>query len=137
MSYLLDTNVVSELRKKHRSERVVAWIQSVDSRELCVSVLAIGEIRLGIERLRHRGDHPQADALEPWLQRLRVEFADRTLAVSSAIAERWGQLNAMQPLPIIDGLMAATAIEHDLTLVTRDAATLHASGVQVFDPWVA
>ncbi|HWB21912.1 MAG TPA: type II toxin-antitoxin system VapC family toxin [Gaiellaceae bacterium] len=137
MSYLLDTNVVSELRKKNRDERVVAWLHSVDSRDLYVSVLAIGEIRLGIERLRHRGDHPQADALEPWLQTLRVDFADRTLPVSSSIAERWGQLNAERSLPIIDGLMAATALEHDLTLVTRDAATLGASGVRLIDPWVA
>jgi toxin FitB len=137
VSYLLDTNIISELRKERRDQRVVEWLHGVDSRDLCVSVLAIGEIRLEIELLRRRGDHAQADLLEPWLETLTVDFADRTLAVSSAIAQRWGFLNAANPLPVIDGLMAATAFEHDLTLVTRDTEALVRSGVRLFDPWSA
>ena len=137
MSHLLDTNVVSELRKKRADERVAAWLRGVDAGDLHVSVLAIGEIRRGIELLRRRGDHRQADVLEPWLQSLKESFADRTLDVSVGIAERWGQLNAIKPLPIVDGLMAATAIEHDLILVTRDTGALAGTGVRTLDPWSA
>ena len=137
MTHLLDTNVVSESRKARRDERVEAWLQSVDSNTLHVSVLAIGEIRRGIELLRRRNDHRQADALEPWFAKLKQDFAPRTLAVSPPIAERWGALNAMRTLPIIDGLMAATALEYDLTLVTRDTAGLAGTGVRLLDPWQA
>jgi predicted nucleic acid-binding protein len=100
-----------------------------------VSVLVIGEIRQGIERLRLRRDNRQADVLEPWLHRLKAEFAERVLGVSEAVAERWGALNAARPRPIIDGLLAATAIEHDLTFVTRDRGAIADAGARVFNPW--
>jgi toxin FitB len=137
VSYLLDTNVVSEIRKPDRDPRVAAWFDEAESGELYLSVLVVGEIRQGIERLHRRRDRSQADLFDGWLSRLKEEFADRLLPVSAAVAERWGRLNAAQPLPVIDGLLAATAIEHDLTFVTRESRTLSASGVRLLDPWRA
>lgn len=135
MSYLLDTNVVSELRKPNRDGRVASWFEQVESSDLYLSVLVAGEIRQGIERLRRRGDDEQASVFEQWLAALKDEYADRLLAISTGVAERWGRLNAVKPLPVIDGLLAATAIEHDLTLVTREGRTLAASGVRLINPW--
>jgi predicted nucleic acid-binding protein len=137
VTFLLDTNVVSELRKVGRDERVLAWFGGVDAEELHVSTLAIGEIRRGIDLLRHRGDRRQAAVLEPWFQSLKADFAERTIAVSTPIAERWGQLDARTPLSPIDGLMAATALVHDLIFVTRDTAGVAGTGVRVIDPWLA
>jgi predicted nucleic acid-binding protein len=135
LSYLLDTNVVSELRKPKRDERVALWFEQVDSRDLYLSVLVVGEIRQGIERLRRSRDDDQASVFEAWLTALKEGYADRLLAISIGVAERWGQLNAVKPLPVIDGLLAATAVEHDLTLVTRDSRTLAASGARLLNPW--
>jgi toxin FitB len=135
VSYLLDTNVVSEIRRADRDAHVAAWFDEADSADLFLSVLVVGEIRQGIERLRLRRDRPQADVFETWLTTLKEEFSDRLLPVSIAVAERWGELNAVRPLPVIDGLLAATALEHDLTLVTRDTRTLVGFGVRVLDPW--
>jgi predicted nucleic acid-binding protein len=137
LTFLLDTNVVSELRKANRDARVVAWAEGADPLDLHVSVLAIGEIRQGIERLRNRRDDRQADILEAWLTRLKRDFSARLLPVSTAIAERWGRLNAARQLPEIDGLMTATAVEHGLTLVTRDTGMLREAGVRLLDPWQA
>jgi toxin FitB len=135
LSFLLDTNVISELRKPNRDHRVSDWFEQVDSSDLYLSVLVTGEVRQGIERLRLRGDDKQADVFERWLGTLKNNYADRVLAISTAVAERWGRLNAAKPLPVIDGLVAATAIEHDLTLVTRDSLTLASSGVRLLNPW--
>jgi predicted nucleic acid-binding protein len=135
LTYLLDTNVISELRKPDRNARVAAWFDGTDSAELYVSVLVVGEIRHGIERLRHRGDEPQANVLDSWLTVLREQFTDRVLPISLSVAERWGRLSAAQTLPVVDGLLAATALEHEMTLVTREARTLDATGVRLLDPW--
>lgn len=135
MSYLLDTNVVSELRKKEPNPQVVQWFDAVDSADLYISVLVVGEIRKGIERLRRRGDSKQASMLDRWLGGLKDEFANRLVAVSAATCERWGALSARQPLTVVDGLLAATAIEHDLTLVTRERGALAATGAALLDPW--
>ncbi len=138
MRYLLDTNVVSELRKGPACAPAVAiWANSVESVDLSMSVLALGEIRHGIEVLRRRGDTRQAEVFATWLDRLKSEFADRFIAVSATIAERWGELRGIHPLPPIDGLMAATALEHDLTFVTRDTVPLVSTGVQLLNPWDA
>jgi toxin FitB len=107
----------------------------VDSSDLYLSVLVVGEIRHGIERLRRRGDGRQAAVFDAWLAVLEAEFADRLLPISASVAESWGRLTAAQPLPVVDGLLAATAIEHDLTLVTRDTRTLDGTGVRLLDPW--
>ena len=135
MSYLLDTNVVSELRKKEPDPHVVRWFEAVESADLYISVLVVGEIRKGIERLRRRGDNRQASTLDRWLGELKDEFGNRLVSVSTAIAERWGTLSAGQPLTVVDGLLAATAIEHGLTLVTREHGALTTTGAVLLDPW--
>lgn len=135
MSYLLDTNVVSELRKQKPDPRVSEWFDVVDPGDLYLSVLVVGEIRKGIERLRRRGDGKQASMLDRWLRGLKDEFADRLVGVSAATCERWGVLSARQPITVVDGLLAATAIEHDLTLVTREHGALAATGAALLDPW--
>jgi toxin FitB len=135
VSYLLDTNVISEIRKPSPNEGVAAWFSDTESSELYLSVLVIGEIRQGIERLRRRRDRRQASLFDRWLTVLKEEFTDRLIPVSVAIAECWGSLNARQPLPVIDGLLAATAIEHDLTFVTRETSRLRTTGARVLNPW--
>ncbi len=134
MTYLVDTNVVSELRRRNPSRAVVSWRDSVSSGELHVSVLVVGEIRQGIERLRRR-DRSQAAGLERWLDTMKREFGDRILPVTTAIAEAWGRLAALQPLPPVDGLLAATALVHGLTLVTREAPRLEPTGISLLNPW--
>ena len=135
MSFLLDTNVVSEGRKPSADAHVRAWYASVYSYELYLSVLVIGEIRQGIERLQRR-DPVQAQAYERWLGLLRAEYADRILPVTEDVAEEWGRLNAISPLPIIDGLLAATAKVFGLTLVTRNTADMARTGVSLLNPFL-
>src|SRR5687768_11259274 len=114
--FLLDTNVLSELRKQSRCDPGVRdWIENTDVEELLLSVMVLGEIRRGIERIRIR-DRNQARALEKWLQSLSTEFADRILPVDERVAEQWGQLGLRQPVPLLDALLAATALVHDLTV---------------------
>ncbi len=135
MSYLLDTNVVSELRKRERGHAgVVRWAASVDPQELHTSVLVIGEIRRGIE-LKRRADVAQAAALTVWLDKLRAALGARILPIDERIAEVWGGLGVPNPVPAIDGLIAATAIVHGLTVVTRNVADLARAGVVIIDPF--
>jgi predicted nucleic acid-binding protein len=134
MSLLIDTNVVSELRKRTPDRNVVAWYDAAPSSELFLSTLTIGEIRLGIERLRRR-DKGQAAVLEQWLYGLRTRYRDRIVPVDSAIAEEWGKLSAGDPLPVVDGLLAATASVHEWTLVTRNTCDLTRCGVRLLDPF--
>ena len=116
---------------------MLAWFEHVDDTSLFVSVLSIGEIRNGIERLRRRRDHRQADLIDAWLEHLKSDFAARLLPVSLRVAEHWGALNAAQVRPTVDSMLAATAIAHDLTFVTRDRSTLSETGVRLLDPWAA
>ena len=142
MTYLLDTNVVSELRKHHPDPHVLAWYSGVASADLFISVLTIGfisvltigEIRLGIERLR-RKDPAQADHLEHWLRGLQVTYADHIVEIDAATAAYWGRLSVPDPLPVIDGLLAASAKAHGWTLVSRNTADLDRSGVLVINPF--
>ncbi len=134
MTYLLDTNVVSELRKRDPDPRVLAWFATISSAELFLSVLTIGEIRLGIERLR-RKDEPQADLLEQWLRGLQVAYQDHLIDVDADVAEEWGRLNVPDPLPVIDGLLAASAKVRGWTLVTRNTADLQRSNVALLNPF--
>jgi predicted nucleic acid-binding protein len=134
MTYLLDTNVVSELRKRHPDPHVLAWYGAVASADLFISVLTIGEIRLGIERLR-RKDAAQADLLEQWLRGLQVAYADHIVEVDIAAADQWGRLNVPDPLPVIDGLLAASARARGWTMVTRNTADLARCGVPVINPF--
>lgn len=135
MSWLIDTNVLSALRKGPRADaNVMRWWQGVAEHELFLSVLVLGEIRKGAEAVRGR-DPVIADALGLWLSGLARSFAGRVLPVDSAVAEAWGHLSAARTLPVIDGLMAATALMHDLTLVTRNVRHVEGLGVRVLDPF--
>ena len=134
MTYLLDTNVISELRKRNPDPHVLAWYGKVASGDIFVSVLTIGEIRLGIERLRNK-DGARAELLERWLYGVRHTYKDRIVSVDAAIAEEWGRLNTRDPLPIIDGLLAASAKVRGWALVTRNTADVARTGVTLVNPF--
>jgi toxin FitB len=134
LSYLLDTNVLSELRKPKPAAAVAHWFDQVTGPALFISVLAVGEVRQGIERIRPR-DPGQAQVFERWLSALKHEFADRILPLTTTEVEAWGRLNAPTPLPVIDGLQAATALVHGLTFVTRNTSHLARTGIPLLDPW--
>lgn len=136
--FLLDTNIISELVKPKPEANVTAWIENTDESLLFLSVLTLGEIRRGIAAL------PQSRrrvTLEAWLEKdLRLRFEDRILVIDDEVADRWGLLTATARnsgivLPVIDGLLAATALEHNLTLLTRYTGQIPAMGVSVFNPW--
>lgn len=134
MSYLLDTNTVSELRKRKPDQQVTDWFYSAPKAELYLSCLTVGEIRRGIERLRGK-DEVQAKAIERWLTGLRILYQDRIVPVDIEIAERWGRLGAAATPPAIDGLLAATALARGWAVVTRNVADFAPSGVRVLNPW--
>jgi len=135
VGFLIDTNVVSELRKgKKASAKVRQWFESTAEPDIFLSVLTLGEIRNGVERLRRR-DPTSAAVLESWLQQLATTTADRVLPITPAIADRWGRLGVPDPLPVIDSLLAATALVHGLTLVTRNVGDMQRTGVPVFNPF--
>ncbi|WP_026875857.1 type II toxin-antitoxin system VapC family toxin [Jiangella gansuensis] len=135
MTFLLDTNLVSELRKRRPDAGVAAWWADAPASRLYLSALTVGELHRGVERIRVRGDHAQAEALAGWLAGIVRQFADRILPVDAEVAEVWGRLPRDQPVPAVDGLIAATAIRHDLTLVTRNARDVARTGVRLVDPF--
>jgi predicted nucleic acid-binding protein len=135
MRYPLDTSVLSELRKGRRAAPSVrAWLETVDDDALFTSALVLGELRRGVESIRRR-DPVAAVALEQWLARLVDQFAERVLKVDAATANRWGLLNVPDPLPTVDGLLAATALEHGMTLVTRNTQDVERTGVATVNPF--
>jgi toxin FitB len=135
LSYLLDTNVISELRKGKRADpNATAWFAGVAEEEIFLSVLTIGEIRRGIESVRRR-DPNSAAALDRWLALLSEAHADRILPVDHAITEEWGRMNVPDPLPVVDGLLAATARVLGLTLVTRNIADVEGTRIELVDPF--
>ena len=134
MSFLLDTNVVSEIRKQSPDAGVASWFASVPADRLFLSVLAVGEIRHGIERLARR-DPAQAEIFERWLSQLVGGYGDRLIPITERIAQAWGRLNYPDPVPVVDGLMAATALVHDWTLVTRNVADVRSTGVRLLNPF--
>ena len=137
MSFVLDTNVVSEPRKGRRADAgVMRWFTSVGAGELYISVLVIGEIRQGIEGLRRR-DPLQADRLESWLVGLRRGYADRILPVDLEAAEEWGRMNVPDPISTRDGLMAATAKVRNMTFVTRNTVDVERTGVRLLNPFAS
>ncbi len=136
MAYLLDTNVLSELRKSDRCDaNVRAWARRIPASELWISVLSLGEIRKGIESLR-RKDAPQCVVLERWLGIVEQEFENHILPITEAIADEWGRLQARQSMSIVDSLIAATALVHNLTVVTRNAKDFKAADVPVVNPFL-
>ena len=137
VSWLLDTNVLSELRKQGRCDPGVrAWFDAVPADDLFTSVLVIGEIRRGIESIRRR-DVASALALDQWLSRLGESFQDRVLPVDIRVAERWGRLDGPDRIATVDGLLAATALVHGHTLVTRNVRDVERTGASLIDPFSA
>lgn len=137
MSYLIDTNVLSELRNRKADANVVTWMHARPRQSLYLSVLSLGEIRKGIEGV---ADPAFRQMLTDWLDvQLPNYFIGRVLDIDAAVADRWGRLqaSAKRTLPVIDGLLAATALEHDLTLVTRNSKDFIGLGVQLLNPWDA
>jgi predicted nucleic acid-binding protein len=132
--FLIDTNVLSELRRRKRNQGVVEWLESTTDELLYLSVITLGEIRRGIRRL-HLHDPIQAVHLEKWLEELRNSFAHRILTVDGAVALRWGELGIHQPISVADGLLAATAMQHGLTLVTRNVRDFQPNGIPVLNPF--
>jgi toxin FitB len=136
VNYLLDTNVVSEIRKGDRCHASVArWYESVAGDTLFLSVLVVGELRNGVERIRAK-DGAAAKALERWLEGLHDRFRERVLPINLAIADEWGRMTAIRPLPTADGLIAATAKVHGMTFVTRDTGDVKGLEVVVLNPFL-
>lgn len=135
MSYLIDTNIISEVRKGNRCDaHVSAWYASIADDELFLSTLVLGEIRKGIELARPK-DPTKAVALERWLRQVEAAFDDRVLGIDNAISDRWGRMSAIRPIPVLDGLLAATAASNGLTLVTRNDRDLAGLDVKVLNPF--
>ena len=135
MTFLLDTNVLAESRKRQPDAGVADWIATAAADQLHLSVLTLGEIEQGIARIHGRGDSQQATALARWLREVEAVFADRVLPVTTPVASTWGRQQYAQPLPVIDALIAATARVHGLTVVTRNVKDFQRSGIQVLNPF--
>lgn len=136
--YLLDTNVLSELRKPRRNPHVVTWMASVPADSLYLSVITIGEIAKGISKQRRTATEEavaHADALQAWLEGLLAHYAGRIIEVDVAIATRWGRLCDARPQFPTDMLLAATALDRGLTVSTRNVHHFQGSGVSVVDPF--
>jgi predicted nucleic acid-binding protein len=137
LSYLVDTNVLSELRNRTPDAKVAAWMRARPRQSLYLSVLTLGEIRKGIEGVP---DPAFRQTLTDWLEvELPNYFVGRLLLIDEFVADRWGrvQASAGRTLPVIDGLLAATALQHNLTLVTRNVKDFEGLGVQLVNPWEA
>ncbi len=136
--YLIDTNVISEIRKKDKANPGVRrFFAQVDADEVPIylSVVTVGELRRGVEQLRHRGDAAQAQQLEVWLQRVLTEYNDCILAFEEESAQIWGWLRALHPEHALDKQIAATALIYDLTVVTRNQNDFITTGVRVLNPF--
>ena len=135
VKYLLDTNIISEIRKGTRCHpNVAAWYSNLEEESLYLSVLVLGEIRKGIEGLRDR-DAGKANELDLWLEQLQTSFQSQILPVDTAISQEWGRLSSLHTVPVIDGLLAATATAHRLVLVTRNTRDFADLGIQVLNPF--
>ena len=135
MSYLLDTNVISELVRPKPAKVVMAWFDNIPSEALHISVLTLGEIRKGVEDMP---DGVRREKLRLWLEHELLDWFDtRILQVDSAVADRWGRLLAQvgRPVPSIDSLLAATALHHELRIVTRNQKDFDYPGLEVINPW--
>jgi len=135
LKFLLDTNIISEIRKRDRAHpNVVRWVARTPVTEIGTSVLVLAEIRHGIE-LKRRSDPEQAKSLDRWFSQMRARLGDRVLPIDEPIAEAWALMGIPDPLPPIDGLLAATAKTHGLTLVTRNVTDIGVAGVPLLDPF--
>ncbi|HKM99413.1 MAG TPA: type II toxin-antitoxin system VapC family toxin [Candidatus Binataceae bacterium] len=135
MSYLIDTNIISEVRKGARCDpHVSAWYASIADEDIFLSTLVLGEIRKGVELARSR-DAVKAALLERWLREVESAFDGRVLGIDNTVSDQWGRISAIRPVPVIDGLLAATALTNGLTLVTRNDRDLAGLGVTVLNPF--
>lgn len=135
MNYLLDTNIISEVRKGTKCDaNVAAWYASIDDADIFLSVLVLGEIRKGVERARP-SDPAQARALEKWLTTVAESFAERVLTVDQAVADEWGRMGAKRPVSTVDALLAATAKVHGMTLATRNVSDVAGLGADLVNPF--
>jgi toxin FitB len=135
VNYLIDTNIISEVRKGERCDsHVAAWFSSIDDEDIYLSVLVVGEIRKGIERAR-RSDPAQARALDKWLSTVKQSYVERILPIDQMIADEWGSMSAIRPVPTVDALLAATAKVHRMTLATRNVADVAGLGADVLNPF--
>jgi predicted nucleic acid-binding protein len=136
VDFLPDTNVLSELRRRTPDKNVLAWFATTRASQLHLSVLVVGEIRQGIARLARR-DPARSSRLDEWLTRLLGSYADRILPITADIAQEWGRLNVPDPVAPVDGLLAATAKVHGMTLVTRNTVDVARTGVSLINPFDA
>jgi toxin FitB len=137
VSYLIDTNIISEVRKGDRCDpHVSAWYASIADEQVFLSTLVLGEIRKGVELVRPR-DADKAAALEQWLQQIEAAFDGRVLGIDNAVSDQWGRMSAIRSIPVIDGLLAATAATNGLTLVTRNDRDIAGLGAMVLNPFLA
>ena len=135
MNYLIDTNIISEIRKGVRCDpHVSAWYASLADEDLFLSTLVLGEIRKGVELARPR-DPDKAAALERWLRQVETAFDGRVLGIDKAVSDQWGRMCAIRPIPVIGGLLAATAVINGLTLVTRNDRDIAGLGAVVLNPF--
>ena len=135
MSYLLDTNIICELVNKNPQPEVIHWVNQIPSHALFLSVLTLGEIRKGVEKI---SDQRRKQKIVLWLENELLEtFHNRVLPITREISDRWGRLRylAKRPLPAIDSLLAATALHHDMTLVTRNLKDFQGLGLEIINPW--
>lgn len=135
MKFLLDTNVISEIRKRERAHPNVAkWVAQTPVADIGTSVVVLAEIRRGIE-LKRRRDPEQARVFDRWFVQMRDRLAGRVLSIDEPIADAWARLSIPDPLPFVDGLLAATAKVHGLTVVTRNTTGIARTGVKFIDPF--
>ena len=134
LEYLLDTNVLSETRKKKADAGVISFLEAADSSTLYISVLTLGELRKGVAK-KHREDREIASRLAGWVDGLELSFADRILGIDAAMAKLWGYWSSERPRPVVDTLLAATAVKHGLTFVTRNLRDVRDIPVKLLDPW--
>jgi predicted nucleic acid-binding protein len=135
MSYLIDTNVLSELRKTAPDSGVVDWFSRVHAHDVHISVVTIGEIRRGIAKLQSRGAHRLAATYESWLAATKEQFAERVIPIDVDVAEEWGHSGAHHPTPAADALIAATAKVHGWTVITRNVKDFEPTGVRLVNPF--
>jgi toxin FitB len=135
VGYLLDTNILSETRKMRPDEGVTAFLAGADAKKIFISVLTLGELHKGVEAKR-RVDAVAADRLELWVRTIEEAFVSRVVPLDMDAARLWGRLSVTRPLPVIDALIAATALTRSLTLVTRNTRDVETTGVSLFNPFV-
>jgi len=134
LKYLLDTNTVSEPKRKRPDPAVAAWLHGVDQSSLFISVLTLGEIENGVTKLEPK-NRIAADALREWAEGIRAHFSSRIIDIDFAIAETWGRISARRSLPVIDGLLAATALVHGMVFVSRNTRDFSDTGITLLNPW--